>query len=101
MKIQLIKSDWRTLNCDALIIPLFEDDDFTNGFPHELDQQLDGLLTEMTETEEWKSKVGEIRILYRPRRLKTPRLILLGAGKLESYDSGSIRGLDQESCAKD
>lgn len=100
MKIQLIKSDWRTLDCDALIIPLFEDDDFTNGFPHELDQQLDGLLTEMTETEEWKSKAGEIRILYRPGRLKTSRLILLGAGKLESYDTGSIRDLIRKAVRK-
>lgn len=100
MKIQLLQSDWNSVECDALIIPLFEDEDLKNGFPAELDQTLNGLLSELKDTQEWKSKAGQITVLYRPSGLKAARLILIGAGKREKYDACGIRNLTVQAVRK-
>lgn len=93
MKIRLVKENWDSINCDALIIPIFEDENNGDSFYAELDQKLAGLLSELKSTEEWTSKAGQISVIYRPNELNTARLILLGVGKRESYDSHSIRTL--------
>lgn len=93
MKIQLIRKNWDSIECDALIVPLFEDEGFDEGLPKELDGRLGGLLSEMRRTEEWKGKAGEWTILYRPDELPVQRLLLLGAGKREEYRPDLIRRL--------
>ena len=93
MNIRLIKSDWQSIECDALIIPMFQDQDIGEGLTAEVDRSLSGLLTELNSTEEWKAKSGDIKVFYRPAQLKAARLILLGVGKTDRYDSGSIRRL--------
>ena len=93
MKIQAIKSNWNEVECDALAVPLFEDEDSTSGFPAELDRTLKGLLGELRDTQEWKAKSGEITLLHRPGGMKASRLILLGAGKKEKYDTSAIRNI--------
>lgn len=100
MNIRLIKSNWQNIECDALIVPMFEDEDIGRDFPAALDEKLNGLLSELKSTEEWKSKAGQLTVLYRPNQLKTARLILLGAGKKESYDPQSIRNLIMQAVRK-
>jgi len=94
MKIRLAKGTWDSIECDALIVPLFEDEKENEGeFTTALDERLGGLLSELKNTGEWKSKAGQISVIYRPSQLRTGRLILLGAGKRERYDSQAIRTL--------
>ena len=93
MKIELVQSGWDALPCDALVLPFFEDDDLDSGFASALDGQLDGLIRELKDNEEWKAKSGQITVLYRPPGLPVGRLVLLGAGPRERYDAGSIRDL--------
>jgi len=94
MKIQLAKGTWDSIECDALIVPLFEDEKKNEEeFTSALDEKLGGLLSELKDTGEWKSKAGQISVIYRPSQLRTGRLILLGAGKQKSYDSQAIRTL--------
>lgn len=100
MNIRLVKSSWDTTECDVLIIPMFEDEEMTEGFPAALNERLSGLLEELRRTEEWKAKPGEMTVLYRPNQLKAARLILLGAGKSDSYDSHSIRTLIMQAVRK-
>ncbi len=92
MKIRLAKGTWDSIECDALIVPLFEDEQKNEGeFTTALDEKLGGLLSELKSTEEWTSKAGQISVIYRPSQLRTDRLILLGAGKRKSYDAQAIR----------
>ncbi len=94
MKIRLAKGTWDSIECDALIVPLFEDEEKNEReFTTALDEKLDGLLSELKSTEEWTSKAGQISVIYRPSQLPTGRLILLGAGKGKSYDAQAIRTL--------
>ncbi len=94
MKIRLAKGKWDSIECDALIVPLFEDEKKNEGeFTTALDEKLGGLLSELKSTEEWTSKAGQITVIYRPSELRTGRLILLGAGKRKSYDAQAIRTL--------
>ena len=94
MKIRLVKGTWDSIECDALIVPLFEDEQKSEEeFTSALDEKLGGLLSELKSTEEWTSKAGQISVIYRPSQLPTGRLILLGAGKGKSYDAQAIRTL--------
>ncbi|MDA2934202.1 leucyl aminopeptidase [Acidobacteria bacterium AH-259-D05] len=93
MKIRLVKKNWDSIECDALIVPIFEDENNGDHFFSTLDEKLGGLLSELKSTEEWTSKASQISVIYRPNQLKTARLILLGVGPRESYDSHSIRTL--------
>ncbi len=94
MKIRFAKGTWDSIECDALIVPLFKDETKSEGeFTTALDEKLGGILSELKNTEEWKSKAGQISVIYRPSQLRTGRLILLGAGKRKSYDSQAIRTL--------
>ena len=99
MNIRLVKGSWDSIECDALMIPLFEDDSDQEKFTSTLDQKLGGLLSELKSTEEWKAKVGRISVIHRPDQLGARRLILLGAGKRKDYDAQSVRRLMMTSSA--
>ena len=93
MKIQLVRESWESIECDVLIIPIFENENKGDDLLVALDERLGGLISELKSTEEWTSKFGQLSVIYRPEKLKAARLILLGAGKREDYDSRSIRNL--------
>ena len=93
MNIRLVKGTWDSIECDALMIPLFEDESDQEEFTSTLDQKLGGLLSELKSTEEWKAKMGQISVIHRPDQLSAGRLVLLGAGKRENYDAQSVRSL--------
>ena len=93
MNFRLVKGTWDSIECDALMIPLFEDDNDQEEFTSTLDQKLDGLLSELKRTEEWKAKVGRISVIHRPHQLGAGRLILLGAGKRKNDNAQSVRSL--------
>lgn len=93
MNIRLIESPWHAIPCDALLVPLFRDDDFKSGLACEMDQRLEGLLSELRENGEWKGRPGDLNIIYRPSALPAKRLILLGAGSRKECDCSAIRTL--------
>ena len=93
MDVNLIRSNWSTVECDALFVPVFEEDLAGGALASEIDSALDGLLTEVTESGELTGKPGETVTVYRPGNLKCRRLVLVGSGKESSYDSASIRSI--------
>ena len=93
MKIKLVQESWNSIECDVLIIPVFEDDDADDDFLTALDGKLEGLIGELKSTKEWPAKAGEVSIIHRPKTLKAARLILLGSGRQDDCDPHSIRNL--------
>ena len=87
MDVHLVRSSWLTVECDALFVPLFEEDLVGGDLANEIDSALDGLLTEVKESGELTGKPGENVTVYRPRNLKCGRLVLVGSGKESNYDS--------------
>jgi leucyl aminopeptidase len=100
MKIRVATGTWDSIECDALFVPLFEDEGFEQELPSELDKKLDGLLRELRETQEWTGKLGQLAVLYRPPGLHVARLVLLGAGRRAEYDSRVIRSLLMQAVRK-
>ena len=94
MNVQLIRSSWSTVECDALLIPVFEEDLEGGSLFSEINGFLGaGLLREVTESGELTGSPGEAITFYRPGSLKCGRLVLVGAGKESSYNSASLRSI--------
>ncbi len=80
MKVRVVRTPWHSVQCDSLLLPLFQNDDLESGLVGEVDERLDGLLSELTESGEWKGKAGQVKTLHRPPGFSAGRLILAGAG---------------------
>ena len=93
MDVQLVGAGWSTVECDALFMPLFEEDLVGGDLAGAIDSALNGLLTEVKESGELTAKPGEAVTVYRPAGLKCGRFVLVGSGKQADYDSASIRSL--------
>jgi len=93
MHVELIHSNWSTVECDALFVPFFEEDLKGSRLFTEIDESFQGLLSEVTKSGELTGARGETTTFYRPKLLKAGRLILIGSGKRSCYDSASIRSL--------
>lgn len=96
MQIRLVKTSWDTLESDVLILPLFQDESLEEGLAAEVNRKLNGLLAELRDTEECQGKPGEVTAIYRPPQLKVDRLILVGVGKREEFDTASIRNFSMQ-----
>jgi len=93
MKVSLVQSDWEAIECDALILPIFEDEAVDQPPVSRIEEHLQGLLAEIRDAGEWKGKSGQLITLHRPRGLHARRLIIAGAGKQADFDSAAVRQL--------
>ena len=93
MNFRITREPWTNLATGAIVIPLFEDEDPSQGFPAKLDSLLGGLLAEVRETGEWKGRFGQLMTVHRPVGLSSSRAILFGAGKQESLTVSALRRL--------
>jgi leucyl aminopeptidase len=100
MKIRVVTGTWDSTECDALFVPLFEDEGLEQELPSKVNEKLRGLLKELRETEEWTGKSGQMTVVHRPSGWKAARLVLLGAGKQAEYDSRVIRNLLMQAVRK-
>ncbi len=91
MEVRLTHTSWNEIECDLLVIPLFEDEGLDEEFVASLDQGLGGLLSELRETEEWQGKRHQCTMVHRPQGVSAGRLALLGAGEKASWDAAAVR----------
>ena len=79
-----IKADARKfseIECDALVVWVYEGERPEVGALAEIDKRSNGLVTSLIETGELTGKAGETAYLHNPGDLKARRLLLVGAGK--------------------
>jgi leucyl aminopeptidase len=91
MQITLETRPFATLETDALVSYLFEDGDPVQGRVAEIDQFTDGLLRRLATGGELTGKPLEMTLVHAPRGLKAARLLLVGAGKREKFDTAVLR----------
>src|ERR1700731_4924650 len=91
MQITLETKPFATLETDALVSYVFEDAEPVQGRIAELDQFADGLLRKLATGGELTGKTLEMTMVHAPRGLKAARLLLVGAGKREKFDSAVLR----------
>jgi leucyl aminopeptidase len=91
MQITLETKPFATLETDALVSYVFEDTDPVQGRIAELDQFTDGLLKRLATSGELTGKSLEMTLVHAPRGVKSSRLLLVGAGKRDKFDSAVLR----------
>ena len=79
IELELVHSDWAHLDCDALVLVLFQGEE-PDALVQSINDQMGGLLTELAASGEWRGGRGELLVLHRPKGLSIRRLVLLGAG---------------------
>ena len=89
-----IKADARNyydIECDALVIGIFEGEKPGEGRLAEIDQRAGGVISSLFETGEFAGKAGESAYVHGTGDLKARRLLLLGGGKAEDAGAGLWR----------
>ena len=93
MEIKADARKYHEIECDALVIGVFEGEGVEDGLLAELDQHTAGAIRSLFETGEFAGKSGESAYLVGTGGLRARRLLLLGAGKASEADSNLLRKL--------
>src|SRR2546423_4829642 len=91
MQITLDTRPLATIETDALVSYVFEESDPVQGRISEVDEFTDGLLCKLAKSGELTGKPLEMTLVHSPRGLKAARLLLVGAGKREKFESATLR----------
>jgi leucyl aminopeptidase len=91
MQITLETKPFAALETEALVSYVFEDPNPIQGRIAEIDQFTDGLLRKLATSGELTGKALEMTLVHAPRGLKAARLLLVGAGKRDKFDTAVLR----------
>ena len=91
MQIILDTKPFAAVEADALITYVFDETDPVQGCVTELDKLAGGLLSRIQKSGELTGKNLEFTLIHGPAGLKTARLLLVGAGKREQFNPGTLR----------
>src|SRR5580704_7003763 len=91
MQITLETKPYATFETDALVSYIFEENEPIQSHLVEIDQSAHGLLKKLVKSGELTGKTLEFTLIHAPAGLKAARLLLVGAGKLEKFDSAALR----------
>src|SRR3989440_4758928 len=91
MLITLETKPFAALETDALVSYVFEETDPVQGRIAETDQAAGGLLRKLAKSGELTGKALEFTLIHAPAGLKAVRLLLVGAGKREQFNSATLR----------
>src|SRR5438445_13505923 len=91
MQITLATQPFAALETEALVSYVFEDTDPIQGRIAEIDQAAVGLLRKLAKSGELTGKMLEFTLVHAPAGLKAARLLLVGAGKREQFNSATLR----------
>jgi len=91
MQITLETKPLSALETDALVSYAFEETDPVQGRIAEIDQAAGGLLRKLAKSGELTGKTLEFTLVHAPAGLKAARLLVVGAGKREQFNSATLR----------
>jgi leucyl aminopeptidase len=91
MRITLDAKPFEALETEALVTYIFEDGDVSQGRIAELDKRTGGLLGRLIKGGEATGKALETTLVHAPAGLKAARLLLIGAGKRDQFNTATLR----------
>jgi len=91
MEIKAILGNIYEIECDALVAGMFEGEKPEEGLLAEIDNRTGGVIASLVETGEFTGKSAESAYIHNPGGMKARRLLLLGAGKQEEFNTDSVR----------
>ncbi|HEX5083212.1 MAG TPA: leucyl aminopeptidase [Blastocatellia bacterium] len=93
MEIKIDSKEFHEIECDALVVAVFEGEKPEEGVLAEIDRRSNGVISSLVETGEFSGKSGESAYVPNPGNIKARRLLLLGAGKREEFTADGVRKL--------
>ncbi|MDQ3473043.1 MAG: leucyl aminopeptidase [Acidobacteriota bacterium] len=92
MRIEARSGGYKDVDVQALAVAVFKDEKADEGFLKDLDAVAGGLVKAVIESEELKGKEGETVYLHLPSdaKLKTRRLLLIGAGEKQEHLAAQV-----------
>ncbi len=90
MQITLESKPFASIETEALVSYVFEEADPVQGRVAEIDQSAGGLLRKLAKSGELTGKTLEFTLVHAPAGLKAARLLLVGAGKREQFNSATL-----------
>ncbi len=89
-----VKADARKffeIECDALVVPVYEGEQPEVGALSEIDKRTGGVVTSLIESGEFTGKSGETAYLHSPGEIKARRVLLMGVGKQADVNIDTVR----------
>src|SRR5690349_11467518 len=93
MQIQIDFQPFSSVNADALVACVFDDDSRFEGALGEINAGMKGRLEKLVESGELSGKSLELVLIHFPEGLAAQRLLLIGAGKKEKFSAADLRKL--------
>jgi leucyl aminopeptidase len=93
MQITLEGKPLAAIETEALVTYAFDDNEGPQGRASELDQLTGGLLARLNKSGELTGKALETTLIHSPSGLKAGRLLIVGAGKREQFNTATLRKL--------
>src|SRR5687767_4595400 len=91
MEIKVDSREFHEIECDALVVAVFEGEKPEEGVLAEIDKRSNGVISSLFETGELSGKSGESAYVHNPGNMKARRLLLLGVGKEEEFTTDGAR----------
>src|SRR5215475_3767308 len=91
MEVKVDSRQFHEIECDALVVAVFEGEKPNEGALAEINKRSNGVIASLAETGEFTGKSGESAYVHTPGDLKSRRLLLLGVGKKEEIGADDVR----------
>ena len=91
MQIEYRPGEYKNIDCDQLVFPIFEEDRVDSPLMKALNTITGGLLKSVLESKEFKPELNQTCRFRNPAGLKARSLLLVGAGKKSGLSPARIR----------
>ena len=91
MNIKISNSSIQAASADAILVSLFEGVDISSGAAGAVDKALNGAISELLNANDFRGKFNEVTVIYSRGVIPTPRVIVIGLGKVEEFSLDRIR----------
>jgi len=91
MQITVETKPFAAIENEALVTYVFENGDVAQGRIGELDKLTGGLLARLSQSGEITGKLLETTLVHAPSGLEVARLLLVGAGKRDQFNTATLR----------
>ena len=94
MEIKVIQDELSKIDCDVIVVGLFEQRQELNESAAELNNALDGIISKyVIEKDKFEAKFGQTYILQTYGKIAPSKVLLVGLGQQEELDASKIREL--------
>lgn len=91
MKLNVKAGDITKQDVDAIVVNLFEGVSNPGGATGAVDKSINGAISSLIKDGEITGKLGELTLIHSQRTIKPKRILVVGLGPKEKFDSDKIR----------